>query len=221
MSRGRKPVCRVHADETEDAILRMEVVHRVTGEIAAALAALHLAAAARTKSGRKRTLLQAVARLEAMGRCVALIDNSHSGHCNLHRETKQLVRAMWAGHVFPDPARCDIDLERLNVDRSTGQRILLIAAELIGNAIRHGIQQGGSTLGVVLRKCEDSVVLVVLDDGPGFSPQRPFGACQGIRIADELAYRVGGRLHFTSDNRGSSVAVELPFCPTIGGEPAD
>lgn len=201
---------------SEDAMLRIAALHRMQGEIAAAVAALELALAARTKLGQRKTVEHAKQRLEALARCLALLSSPLPGSCDIGRRLEELVRATWAGQRFDRTVSYAIDLEAVSVDGLLGQRILLIAAELIGNAIRHGLHAGGSTLRIILRRHSNDLYLTVIDDGPGFTEARPFGAAQGIRIAAELAYRGGGALYCTTDDHGACVSVQIPIPPTLG-----
>lgn len=210
-----QPQCRILAGISDDELLRREVVHRASGEVAAIMASLEIGLAARTRAGLRKAVALSYARLRAAEQCLALLsDVEPNGVVWADEQIERLARAICSGHAFAHKVACAIDLVPVNLPAPLAQRLSLIAAELISNAVRHGLANGGSTLRIRLRERRQGVLFVVFDDGHGFTKARPFGASQGIRIAAELAHRAGGRLSCTSEDNGSSVCVELPIKPT-------
>jgi len=95
----------------------------------------------------------------------------------------------------------------------------LILQPLVENAVRHGVlarAQGGA-LSVLIRRCDEVLVITVEDDGPGLEGAKPYGVGfknSAERLAalygDDAHMSVGARPH----GRGFVVVVFLPFRKT-------
>ena len=123
--------------------------------------------------------------------------------------------------IFPGLGEIDVDTERMQ----------LVLANLIGNAIRY-TPAGGSVV-VRARPTDTTTILEVQDTGPGIPKQYQTavfdkffrlpgsgsgGAGLGLYIAKEITMAHGARLSLTSDaGQGSLFSVELP---TAGERPA-
>jgi NtrC-family two-component system sensor histidine kinase KinB len=116
--------------------------------------------------------------------------------------------------VFPGLGEIDVDTERMQ----------LVLANLIGNAIRY--TPAGGTVVVRARPQENATILEVQDTGPGIPKQYQTavfdkffrlpgsgsgGAGLGLYIAKEITLAHGARLTLDSDaGEGSLFTVELP-----------
>ncbi len=94
----------------------------------------------------------------------------------------------------------------------------LILQPLVENAVRHGVlaRGQGGTLTVSIRRCDESLVITVEDDGPGLadSGAHPYGV--GLKnSAERLVALYGDDAHMSVGPRpyarGFSVIVFLPF----------
>ncbi|WP_261509594.1 sensor histidine kinase [Burkholderia multivorans] len=124
--------------------------------------------------------------------------------------------------------RRDIDLgaelgERLDVAGS-GSLLSALVTNLVDNAVRY--TQPGGCVTVAARRCGDTVVLDVIDDGPGIPAEaRPHvfkrfyrvssdteGSGLGLAIVSEIAQAHGGSATLAPGpgNRGVVVTVRLP-----------
>jgi PAS domain S-box-containing protein len=81
--------------------------------------------------------------------------------------------------------------EKLSND--TAMPLALILNELLTNAAKHGVngRQEGA-IRVQLTKSEESFVLTVEDDGPGFAPDRVHRRSSGLGLVIGLARQLGG-----------------------------
>jgi signal transduction histidine kinase len=107
-------------------------------------------------------------------------------------------RAGWGLQLDADPA----------VSPQVEEALYRIALEALGNATRHA---EASQVTVRLAGDERQVVLEVVDDGVGFSPDRPFPGRLGLRSMRERAALLGGTLDIrSSPGAGTVVRVALP-----------
>jgi signal transduction histidine kinase/HAMP domain-containing protein len=116
--------------------------------------------------------------------------------------------------IFPGLGEIDVDTERMQ----------LVLANLIGNAIRY--TPAGGTVTVRARPTDTATVIEVQDTGPGIPKQYQTavfdkffrmpgsgsgGAGLGLYIAKEITMAHGARLSLTSDaGQGSLFSIELP-----------
>lgn len=196
----------------EERLLLEESSHRTANEITAAIAALRLAKAARGPRARANLLDAAIARMEGFAACHRLLARPRHASTNLGADLDTLVCAI-ADARLPGPnQRVCMDLPDLWCDGATARRALLIAAEVVNNAIRHGMEAGGTQLHVHLLLSGTDIVIVIGDDGPGLRPRSATsGTGSGTGIVDELALRGGGHVERRSSGRGTIVEVTLPM----------
>jgi signal transduction histidine kinase len=84
-----------------------------------------------------------------------------------------------------------------------------VAQEALNNVVKH-VQEGA--VQVRLRSHEDSIVLEVADEGPGFDPRQTFPGHLGLRSMRERVEQVGGTLTITSaTDQGTCVRAEVPL----------
>jgi signal transduction histidine kinase len=107
------------------------------------------------------------------------------------------------------------------------ERLQLVLANLIGNAVRY--TPSGGSIAVRGRRLETAAVIEVQDNGPGIPKQYQTavfdkfyrmpgsgsgGAGLGLYIAKEITLAHGGRLSLSSEpGQGSLFSVELPAVP--------
>ena len=107
--------------------------------------------------------------------------------------TDSIVRAhSTKRRVIP---RFELEEVLLDVDRAIP--LGLILAELVTNALKHGLAERGGEVRVGLHPCEqEACVLVVEDDGPGFPalPERP--VTLGMKLVAGLARQIGAELRY-------------------------
>ena len=104
----------------------------------------------------------------------------------------------------------------------------LLLLPIVENAVRHGIseREEGGEVHVAARREEDSLVVLVSDDGPGFGGASSHGT--GIGLANgtarlALLYGDEARLETSrSSGGGAQVTVHLPWrTSTAGDDPAE
>jgi len=103
----------------------------------------------------------------------------------------------------------------------------LLLQPLVENAIRHGVasRPGGGTVTVRTDRSDDSLLLTVEDDGPGFGPQAAGSAPRGVGLANtraRLEQLYGPVAALETGNRpggGAYVGVRLPLRTTVATPP--
>jgi two-component sensor histidine kinase len=112
-----------------------------------------------------------------------------------------------------------IDADPLLTDSRTARPILMIAAELVGNSVRHAFEEDQGSILVIMNDNGASARLVVEDTGRCGGWRRAGG--QGAGIIDDLAHAMGGNVLRTVTNSGSSrVVVNLPSIAAAAAVPA-
>lgn len=202
---------------SDDRLLLLEQAHRVANEVAAALAALHLVRNASGSRPRWKLLNSAIDRLEGFAAVNRAIAVGGAG-VDLGVELERLCVGLGAARREARGSRVTLDVASVEVDGGTARRVLMVAAELVSNAVRHSLEGRDGRLVVVLRRDGDDVAMSVIDDGPGIgcSPA-PGGSGMGGPIVRELVRRAGGLMECDTGPDGTSFHVLVP----IGGGRAD
>lgn len=199
---------------SEDRLLLLEMAHRVANELAAALAALRLIRPVGGSKVRWRLLAGAIERLEgfaSVNRVLAIPDGCL---VPLSRELEGLCEALGAARPGGSRSRICLDVGDVVVPGAVARRVLLVAAELVLNAVRHAMEGRAGLLSLVLRADERDVMLAVIDDGPGIDPsEAPRGSGIGSHLVAELVRRAGGVMECRSGPEGTRFHVAIPRAP--------
>jgi hypothetical protein len=95
----------------------------------------------------------------------------------------------------PDAARC------LN----------LMVSELVINAAKHAFDAGSrGRIDVVVVRTANRLSCIVRDNGSGQAPDGLAGGSQGMKLAQRLAERAGGRCRWVFSGSGTEARIELP-----------
>ena len=196
---------------SDDALLLHEVCHRTANEVASAAAALHLAKASVTGGG-LRMLERAMERLEAFGELNRVLARPVLPRLNVSHELTAVCRAIASGATCASESVVSLHVPELWVAGDTARRLVLVAAELMANAVRHALDGRAGRLDVSLEVVEDDVVLEVRDDGPGMrAAVATRGSGLGRGIVAQLVDRARGTVAVDSGPAGTTVRVALPL----------
>lgn len=197
---------------TEDRLLLDESVHRTANEITSAIAALRLVKAARGPDARLRMIDEALLRLEGFGGTHQLLAHLPVTSVNVGADLEQLCRTIVEGRRLGGRKNVTLSIPDLWLDGATARRLLLIAAELVANALHHSLATTGSRLTVALAVDGTEASLTVADDGPGLTQSAATrGTGQGTGIVDELIRLGQGAIDRRSGASGTVVTVKLPL----------
>jgi signal transduction histidine kinase len=110
--------------------------------------------------------------------------------------------------IFRVTCRFDCDPPVLVSDFPAATHLFRLAQEAVSNALKHG--QAKRIL-IRLKEERGQMILSVIDNGSGFSPQRPKSKGMGLRIMQSRAGMIGGTLAIERNAAGgTSVTVRTP-----------
>jgi two-component sensor histidine kinase len=195
----------------DDALLLHEFAHRTANEVAAAAAALRLANRAKPAAG-ARLMESAVWRLEAFWELNRMLARPVGRHVNVAADLAAVCGAIASGATAASRSEMRLNLPDTWIGGDTARRLVLVAVELVNNAVRHALDGRAGVLAVSLGVEGDDVVLVVSDDGAGVRPgARSSGTGLGRGIVSQLVNRgwwVGENGHGPG---GNTVRVAFPL----------
>lgn len=126
--------------------------------------------------------------------------------------------------------RVDLDLAPVTLD-ADAEKLRSIVDNLLGNAIK--FTPAGGSISIVAREAQASVIIEVIDSGPGVPPVereavfdsffrgrakaggRVEGSGLGLAIAREYVEAHGGRIALVADGPGGHFRVTLPKRPVL------
>jgi two-component sensor histidine kinase len=195
----------------EPLILIEEITHRVVNEYTQAISSIVLAAAATGNTEARTVLADAARRLRAHARAhQALQPPFVDGMVDAGDYIERLGAALSQASLHERGVRLVLRRDRLMLEAGRCWRLGLIVAELITNAVRHGLAGGPGQITVEINSGWDNVVCVVTDDGHGHGLIKPVPG-RGSHVIERLAVDLGGRIErrFTPD--GGMVRLTFPL----------
>jgi signal transduction histidine kinase len=99
--------------------------------------------------------------------------------------------------------------DHLPISPTAEIQLLRIVQEGLTNIRRHA---EATHVEVTIEELEDSLFIVIQDDGKGFNPEQISDENLGLRIMRERAASVGGLVHISSEpNLGTNLQIEIPI----------
>ena len=117
---------------------------------------------------------------------------------------RKLVHA--SGHKA---IRIETELPDVTIPAADAQPVALIANEFITNSIKHAFVDRAGFIRVEVATDGESVVILVVDDGPGFDPAAPT-ASLGLGLATRMARAIGGTVAWAATPTGTTASVTIP-----------
>jgi two-component sensor histidine kinase len=184
-----------------------EISHRVINEYAEAVAILSLAASCRHAPAGS-ALSQAADRLRAhadshRALLAPLADGPVELSCYIGRLCASLSRASLEERGI----HLSLSTDEIWVDSARCWRVGLIVAELIRNAVRHGLQGRPGAIGVDVRSKGARIRCIVSDDG-GATTNPPAG--RGRRLVRALAMELHGSANWWFTRFGTIAELDFP-----------
>jgi len=201
---------------SDDGLLLAELSHRVRNEVSASIASMHLAVSRKAIQGREIMVRGAIARLEAFGEVLRIMSVAPGETVCLRPGLERMCEGLRQGRAGLEQTMISVDATDVRVTGATAQRIMMIAHELVQNAMRHALDGRRGMLAVVLRGNARELRLAVTDDGPGIRRGSGNGGNgMGSPIVAELVRRTGGSIDCRSGADGTRVRVRLPGASVI------
>jgi len=192
-----------------------EISHRVINEYAEAIAILTLAASRRPATA-DSALTQAAERLRAHAEAHrALLAPRADGPIDLGHHIGKLCGSLSGASLEERGIDLRLSAEEIWIDSARGWRVGLIVAELIRNAVRHGLQGRPGVIGVDVRKKGFRIRCVVTDDGRAAANP---AEGRGRRLVRALAAELQGSVNWRFTNSGSIADVEFPIVQPTGSQ---
>ncbi|MBA4370049.1 MAG: hypothetical protein C0418_00525 [Coriobacteriaceae bacterium] len=192
-----------------------EVHHRVKNNLQTIAALLRLQARRAQSDNERRSLSEAVERVTSMAVVHEMLAGASDERVDFAEVCRTVVEQVRRGMAGESPGVTVMtEGDTGYVSAAVATSLSLVAAELVHNAIEHGV--AGRPAGVVtvsMRREPDEVVLQVHDDGPGMpadvDPES--GGHLGLAIVRTLVQDdLRGTLSF-SRSRGTAVTVRVPL----------
>ncbi|MCP3732218.1 sensor histidine kinase [Sphingomonas sp. MG17] len=196
----------------EAPLLLSEMHHRVANEIASAIAAMRLAQGAGLTGPRITLFDRAIERLEGFGQVHEVLAARSARTIDFGAELQRLTSGIVKGRDGLDGATVRLTARGAVLPGGPARRLLLVAAELMYNGIRHALSGRRGSLWIDVDRDEDFVTLVVSDDGPGLAgPSCTSGTGLGSGIVAELVRKGDGRIECDTSRHGTTFRVTLPL----------
>jgi two-component sensor histidine kinase len=196
----------------DDALLLHEFAHRTANEVAAATAALRLANRAKPAAS-ARLMESATWRLEAFGELNRILARPVRRLVNVGADLNAVCAAIASGAMAASRSEMRLTLPDTWIAGDVARRIVLVAAELVTNAVRHALDGRAGLIEVTVDVEGDYVVLVVRDDGPGVRRgASTTGTGLGRGIVGQLVDRGDGTMTMETGPAGTTLRVEFPLC---------
>lgn len=195
---------------SDDALLLHEFSHRILNQLASAIAVMHLVKAAPGK-GRSDLIDQAIGHFAALAELHRVLARPVRPTVDAAKDLASVCRTIAASSFGSQDSVVILRAPELWLPGCLARRLVVVAAELIGNAVKHALHGRAGSLAVALDMVGEDVVLTVSDDGPGIAAvSARSGTGLGSGIVKQFVERAGGSIGIESGPVGTMVRVALP-----------
>jgi len=185
-----------------------EITHRVVNEYTEAICSLALAAAASPTVQAQMTLTSAALRLRAQVEAHRALQAPFSdGPLDLAEYVTRLCERLTKAPLTENGVRLAVSTEQIWLDADRSWRVGLIVAELIRNAVRHGLGGKPGSIWVELAEATDRISCSVCNDGGGALTER---VGRGRQLVQALAGELGGEVTWTFAPSGCLARLDFP-----------
>ena len=200
--------------KVKDATIR-EVHHRVKNNLQTIASLLRIQARRSDSASARHALAEATERVSSMAVVHDLLAGSDEERIDFS-EAARIVTALVARGLVGEGGGIEVTVEGRTgqVDAHTATSLALVVAELVHNALEHGLSSHESGhVEVSMRRVPGELVLTVRDDGVGLPPgfDRATHSNLGLEIVGTVVENdLRGTLSF-SGGRGTTVTVRVPL----------
>jgi len=185
--------------ESQQRILLNELNHRVKNNMQL-LQSLLSSAARETASAEAKTVLrEAGERLSAMSAAQRVLYSSADA---TKFQAPDFLDAVCGAirHSVPPAIKIESVAAQGEISNEGAMPLALILNELLTNAVKHGVNGGrAGTIKASLTREDDSFILAVEDEGPGFDLESVRPQASGLRLVEGLARQLRGRFEVSRD----------------------
>lgn len=198
----------------EKTLLLHEVDHRVKNNLTMIGALLRLQSRTLGDPQLQRTLENMLERIDAL----AVVHRRLYQSDDITRFDIGAFATNLAQDVLASTGRRDImltiDVDSVMIPASKASATGLILNELITNAVKHAFADGRSgTIGLTVKQRDDSVVMELCDDGPGFDPAVTRPLSIGTSLVQRLSRQIKAQTLWRTNGEGTCATVTFPAMP--------
>jgi PAS domain S-box-containing protein len=196
-------------------LLVHEVDHRVKNNLLTMASIVKMQARVTRDEGRKQTLMSVLNRIEALStvqRKLFTLDDVSK--FDVSEFTRELVTDLVDATGRKD-IRLTLDLSKLLVPAVKATPLSLIVNELVGDAVRRGLNDGGGDIHVVVRRLNGHFLIRVEDTSEAVEPDSE-SAELGQMLLEASAQQLGAKIERKVEGRKTIVDVVL-----LVGEPQE
>jgi PAS domain S-box-containing protein len=183
--------------ETQQRILFNELNHRVKNNMQMLQSLLYLAGKQARNPETQKVLSEASGRISAMAAAQQVLYGTSNATHFSGAEFLQAVCAT-ARQTFSRDVNIDCEGADVALSNDAAMPLALILNELLTNAVKHGAQDG-STVRARLTRDDNSFLLSVEDDGPGYDLEAVRQRSSGLQLVQALARQLRGTFRVTRD----------------------
>ncbi|MDR6820826.1 PAS domain S-box-containing protein [Neorhizobium sp. 2083] len=198
----------LHAALAAKTLLVHEVDHRVKNNLLTMASIVKLQARLTHEEGRRRTLMAVLNRVEALStvqrKLFTLDDVSRFDVADFTRElVTDLISA-----IGRDDIQVTLDLQALHVPAMKATPLSLIVNELVGDAVRRGLSDGGGEIHVVVKRLNGHFLIRVEDTVEPTEPDAETAQFSRL-LLEASAQQLGAKIKRSKHGRKTTVDVTL------------
>lgn len=194
----------------DESLLLRELNHRINNDLTSAICAVSAKAVASDNAAVKVALLDVVDLLHEYADVHGALHTPSRGRiANAARYLQQLCVSITKCRLAPLTIRLMFSADDLLLERERAWKLGLIVSELLTNAARHAQFESRPPVVQVELSLADNVAKCWVSDN-GSAPEAVRHG-RGLTIISELANRLGGRIHTSCGEDGSSFLLTFPM----------
>jgi PAS domain S-box-containing protein len=191
--------------ETQQRVLFDELNHRVKNNMQMLQSILRMASERTSSHEASQALEEAGRRVAAMVAAQRVLYTTAAATSFKARHFLGAVTGA-VQQSFPREANIICEAGDIELSNDAAMPLALILSELLTNAMKHGMPAGGGgTVRVALKRDQESHLLLVEDDGPGFVLSSVRQRCSGLQLVQGLARQLRGNLQVTRNPRNCCI----------------
>jgi PAS domain S-box-containing protein len=189
-------------------LLVHEVDHRVKNNLATMASIVKMQVRLTEDEGQRHALLSVLNRIEAISTVQRkLFTTDDVARFDIGDFARDLATDL-VGSIRRDDIRLTLDISPVFVPAVKATPLSLIVNELVGDAVRRGLADGGGEINIVVRRLNGHFLIRVEDTSEPVEPDR-VSAELGRRMLEASASQLGARIERRTEGRRTIVDVTL------------